>query len=64
MSEFKDGEITFTIDFKLMKYQLVENVEGFNAKYNSTKSYMSNGMFHTKNEAIDAMIRQLEELKE
>ncbi len=66
MSNFNHGENGFTIDFKLSCYQCNKKEEGgmFDLKMVNSNSYNSVSLFNTKNEAIDAMIKQLKDMKE
>lgn len=64
MSKFKGGDETYTIDFKMLRHKLLEKIGALDAKMIDSRSFTSSGVFHTKNEAIDATIKQLEELKQ
>ncbi len=63
MTDFKDGDLSYCIDFKIITHEIMEKVDIFDAKRINTDSFQSTDVYKTKNEAIDATIKKLEELK-
>ena len=64
MSEFVEGEVSYSTIFEISVNRMKGNMFGFEAKEIEHERYSSKKVYKTKNEAIDSMITQLESLKD
>jgi hypothetical protein len=61
---FKVGDISYSLVFKISVNKVKDNMGGFDVTEKEHKFFYSTKVFKNKNEAIDAMIEQIKELKE